>query len=1471
MGGRDPEGDRAAFRDGPRESARAGRWTRLWPLRLTLLALLVGACGGEGGEPPPEVGTVAAQLTVPAPASITITYPASVNLAEVPILGNGLVRLNDGVKVYPAPGASSTTVVNVGTSETNLGVESKVAHVRSKARVVMRDRAWATGSVVSSSSVQLMNGAHADGGVKRYTPIPMTTQTLTLPERGASRGPINLEPDRSLFLEPGTYDDVSIKSRSTLRLRTGLYQLKALTFEPQANLVLDDADGPVELFLTGTFTFRGTVTSTSGPDPKLFIVDTSPNQVTIDAPFRGTIIAPNARLAFISTAAGHYGTFFGKDVEVQPSTPIYHRPPDWAAAINGPSHVTLRWMDGSAILRAADPVGPDGITDGHVTLPELISFKIPRRLRVTQGNAGNHTALFRYRDQQDGVVTCTYRGGSSLAAPVTPLDLARGLTYRFVSCTNGAAAGTATLGKEFWLTIDGIPAPPIGYTMVELHLDGCGGTLDPPLEPEESAALAESFSWATTSPLPERDAQGRPTLYYALIYIEDHEQLGALDDAYIHYDPLPLFTEELDPLLGQCGTVDTRSDGEGLFVFTVLPGQTYNLLRQHALTPDPETGDDRTIFDVVVLKTPPPGAANPDGSLSYRALTDAGFLYRGQAEPEDLDEQQQPRRRGWLRRACRNLARGIGQVVRAVVHEVQTTLGAAHNLIAEDCNLTMTLNVDNRDAVFDGEMKQAWGLAAGAAARPRHVKVDIRMLAFLPIPLTLLPTLFSGITDSNGDVTIKVPRNAPTRHQNPVCIYLDNYAATITDFLLPARVCDFGSRNEAIVTSRGKSSVTLVSDHHKIHMHTALTDANQYFRDVTGYEPHQARVLTGWLANYFWVPDVSLDEEPGDIVDFEHPAWAGCLGLNQREDVWPHFLGTLPTGFPLMQTVAAGLGAATTAVSEADIVMPDKWEERINSRGVIVHEYGHFALCSLLHDSSFGSLPDYLMARIDAGNPIDEGDDVSILSDAFADFVASQVVGGVDYLRPSSHVRSNGIRYCASDGAPNPPPCLEGNATGLDGSGEFDAMPASNSATAPGYLELARVLTTWHDAFDGHYTRGQGRRQDWPGNSDYYSLLTTPWITLPITTVGWAGLGTGTSTPDDENVHLAGGALRDWGLKWGQVAAREFTIAAAMRALTEVMLQRGVTWCDACNLFTLHEDGAHAPGFWDRWMACAQGRLGDYVGPAPDSRFNMRASDCSPCDLHQHTNPLSGNCETCWPGAIAVTGGCIDCPDGTMLSGSDERCVYCPPHTVSSADHTACLDCAEGSIAVSNVCTPCEGGTEPLDGVDECTACPEGEVSTDGICQPCELGTVPNATQTACVPCPLDESVPYNEAVTECSNGPYWYVPRGFQPGPDACGSSHDLLLTGLQSIPTDLGITVTVLGTRVQDCQAITGWLAISFGGPPAFFPFRPTIEGQGCRLTRQELGEWVREFGLDEARVSVISDSDVELHVSSGFCVAG
>ncbi|MBN2193622.1 MAG: hypothetical protein JW751_12465 [Polyangiaceae bacterium] len=1438
---------------------------RLWALRLAVLAVLIGACGDGGGPGDlPRTAAVSAALTVTSPELLTINYPAAVDIRTVPVLAKGTLRLNDRVSVVGSP----TTVVNIGTGETNIGADARVGNVQSLGRVVLRDRARASGAVVSASTVQLQNGASAAGGVTQNASIPLQAMELALPQRSASQGPINLEPDRSLTLEPGTYDDVSIKSRSTLRLRKGVYLFNAFTLEPQAKLELDDAEGTVQVYMSGTFTFRGAVTAQSGLFPKLFLVTTSSNQVTVDAPFRGTIIAPNAKIALISTSAGHEGAFFGKDVEAQPATPIRLNPPNWDE-ITGPVEVTLRWPEGT-LLRAADPAGPDGATDGHVTLPEGIDFRIPERLRVAEGNAGNHDGVFRYRDPDGDIVTCTYRGGASTAEPTTPLDVARGLTYVFVGCSNGAEAGSTASGNEFWLDIAGVAEPLNGYTMVDMYLDGCGGKLDPAFWPDESAQMAQDFSWAVTSPVPETDAQGRPTLYYANIYIEDAEQLGALNDAYIHYAQEPIFTTELERFFGQCGSVDSGSDGEGVFVFAVLPGQTYNLLREYALTPDPTTGEDRTIFDVVILRTPPEGAGNADGSLSWQALMDAGFLYRGETEFTEPD-QQQPRRRGWFRRLCRDVARRVGEVVQSSVRVVESALGAAHLLIARDRHLDFTLTVDNKDPLFEGEMKQAWGGAAGDPTRPDRVKVDVRMwLQLLPVPV-VAPTLFYGVTDNLGQTRVTVPRKAMTRYQNPVCITLDNHAATVTDYLLPVRVCDYGGgNNDGIPTDVAHADVSLASDQHKIHMHTAVTDAYSYFRDVAEYEPHRVVVLTDWLANHFTGKWDFFEDKPS-ISPEDHPAFAGCLGLNEQDDVWPVVIQALPYDHPFLHTaVALALGAAITAVSQADIVMPDMQQKYKDSRGIIVHEYGHFALCSLMYDSRSTDLPKFIRKRMSTPRKIGPTDEAAILSDAFADFVAEQVVAGVDYVAPSSIKFDawESMHYCRNVPGVELGPCLEGNANGTPLSGVFAEMKESKGATAEGKLELARVLTTWHDAFDGHYIPGQLRRGfNSPGNGDYYTESTSGH--LEITPEGWVSLDP-TRHHDDENVSLPGRAIYDWGILWREVALVDFTIASAMNQLTKTMVDHGSTWCDACELYTLHEDGFDTDTpFWEQWMACSQGRLAEYVGAPPDAGYNMQAADCSACPVHAHTDPTSGICVACGVGEVAVTGGCFACLDGSMAPADSNTCLDCPAHTVSNADHTDCDACAAGEIAVSNICTQCDPGTEPADGFDLCAPCPEGEVAPEGVCYPCDPGTTPDPWQITCVPCPVDATIPYDQQSFACMDGPHWRLDLDLSPAAGTCGNSHDMLLTGLLAIPMFRDISVQVQGPSTEAaCFATTGDLWMRFENQfPAWIPFMPTWSAGNCDLTGPyEIGSFVRQLGLDEAELSVISDADVDLLVTSG-----
>lgn len=65
---------------------------------------------------------------------------------------------------------------------------------------------------------------------------------------------------------------------------------------------------------------------TTAGAPELLIVDFGSSTVFVEAPFRGNIIAPSARIVLGTTAVGHTGVFFGKELELQPNTTVTHRP-----------------------------------------------------------------------------------------------------------------------------------------------------------------------------------------------------------------------------------------------------------------------------------------------------------------------------------------------------------------------------------------------------------------------------------------------------------------------------------------------------------------------------------------------------------------------------------------------------------------------------------------------------------------------------------------------------------------------------------------------------------------------------------------------------------------------------------------------------------------------------------------------------------------------------------------------------------------------------------------------------------------------------------------------------------------------------------------------------------------------------------------------------------------------------------------
>src|SRR5690606_1666723 len=128
-------------------------------------------------------------------------------------------------------------------------------------------------------------------------------------------------------------------------------------------------------------------------------------------------------------------------------------------------------------------------TPGVLDLPGGFELRIPARIPVRVGNAGNHDAILRYTIGGTEY-SCLYRGGATVSHPTSLLELARGRAYRFDSCTDGSSPGTVHVVSSVELEIDADGQADGGKTEAVL---GAGDTCDNYLEPAIPADLSREM------------------------------------------------------------------------------------------------------------------------------------------------------------------------------------------------------------------------------------------------------------------------------------------------------------------------------------------------------------------------------------------------------------------------------------------------------------------------------------------------------------------------------------------------------------------------------------------------------------------------------------------------------------------------------------------------------------------------------------------------------------------------------------------------------------------------------------------------------------------------------------------------------------------------------------------------------------------------------------------------------------------
>jgi len=917
---------------------------------------------------------------------------------------------------------------------------------------------------------------------------------------------------------------------------------------------------------------------------------------------------------------------------------------------------------------------------GERTTPQPVTFTIPSSIYVRTGNAGNGQATFQYR-AGTGVATCLYRGGATVSHPTTDLERARGERYQFVGCDNGQLAEQPVTSTWAALKlVSGDSDDPSGMTSTELHMGGgCSEPLRAPLSSEEVVLLRAGFSWDTMPKLPETDVEGHPALFHTLVYVESKEQTAALDRMRIYWSAQPISERYMSSLRGKCGRVEHATDGRGVVVYALFPAKVFNIMRDFGI--QAMRASVAPPFKLIIPSPPEQSEyVNTDGSIKYSALASSGFAAwlasRPSQQPWDWNPTHWP---GDISDAAKDAydwtkdnvvapvvdtgeaawayaSKGFDAAIDFATNaaddlweQTQQILGDILRLALDKVHLNLKVTMVNRDPAFPAgtAMTRLWGPSNADGTRPNivpagaHVRVRQWGLGFLPV-------MDQNQLGENGEVSLTAIKGADGR-EGDLCVEMDTDYARITSDFIPNEVCDFAVNTfgnfdrDWDFRRPGDQAANLVISQADLFAFTQIKDSADYYTKVIGASPYQFEVLTGPIANRMTRTIAGSYRAMTLCLDFPGTGASLITSAAQTLAAAGYLAG------PVVGGIASALAFIGSSLIEKDLWWPDAASEHEarDSRGVMTHEYGHFAMCSLLYAQGGPGGLTGLLGRVFEGQNDSRDDEIALMTEGWADTFTMQVVGASNYIQaPLATSGGEGVNFCTAS------PCMDQN---FVGSGDYVSDPTWKEA--PFHDELARFESLFQDAFDR--ADSTQRFSFSPANGDVFQHP----MGSSLLEIGPAGY---LANPD-ENVSLSGGAWKTWVRHWLE-RGRPAVKANVIGGLVQTMKDEHHTWCDICELLALHDQKTDPAAFdadptgrnmtfdqrYSRWTTCSWSPdIKTWLGAPPAVNLSLDAH-CRPCPLHNFVDS-NGVCQPCPAGSVASGNKCSACEYGA--SSINEMCI----------------------------------------------------------------------------------------------------------------------------------------------------------------------------------------------------------------------
>jgi len=377
--------------------------------------------------------------------------PRRVVAQDIALGASKLIQIGPASQIIERSGAPAA-ISNVGTQLTMIGPSVTVGSIYTQAFAEIGPDTQVTGSLVTGGGVN--NAGTVTGQqITNAQLLPAdTSASVTLSFTTPTPGRTIIGSGQTTSLAPGAYDHVSISSGGTLKLIAGTYSFNQLDFPAHATIVADTSGGTVRINVLNNLTYAGHFSTTGGGLADV-VVGYLGTFLSVDTPFLGTLIAPNAYVVLgTATGAGHQGAFFAQSITLASGTIVTHIP--IRSLVRGISIDKQQVCSGGDTVKihvnAVDPVDPsrpvtvliDG-APGSSQFKQLTLRPGPHPINVTIVDG----AFFDSREIQITAADC---GQSAPTPPIlrTASNLFHEGTIEF-SVANGASFTGASYAWDF--------------------------------------------------------------------------------------------------------------------------------------------------------------------------------------------------------------------------------------------------------------------------------------------------------------------------------------------------------------------------------------------------------------------------------------------------------------------------------------------------------------------------------------------------------------------------------------------------------------------------------------------------------------------------------------------------------------------------------------------------------------------------------------------------------------------------------------------------------------------------------------------------------------------------------------------------------------------------------------------------------------------------------------------------------------